>query len=343
MKEIALCSILSVIKLVLVVLVGVWLGRKGILDKPTRQHFSKILMTVMLPSLLIVSLGRNAQIHNIGQWWMLVVSGGLFVLFGFLVSELVFRFLHLPEHLHRGFCAATAFGNSSYLPLPLMMTITATAPVFLNDATAGERSFAYISVYLLSHSPLLWLIGFPYLSGKSIRELKWNQIISPPLVSSFIGLMVGAIPWLNKLFFGNDAPFGIVVSTMEMIGKAIFPLALMLLGSNLSEKLPTGEKMPLRSFVGVTACRLVLMPIIGFATALLAWWIGLGPKDPLFYLVIMTESAVPAATNLIVMTQVHHKGEATMARILLCEYCMAVPILTITMTFFLYTVSALGR
>ena len=341
MKEIALCSVLSVIKLVLVVLVGVWLGRKGILDKPTRQHFSKILMMVMLPSLLIVSLGRNAQIHNLGQWWMLVVSGGLFVLFGFLVSELVFRFRRLPEHLHRCFCAATAFGNSSYLPLPLMMTITATAPIFLNDATAGERSFAYISVYLLSHSPLLWLIGFPYLSGKSIRELKWNQIVSPPLMASFIGLMVGAIPWLNRLFFGNAAPLAIVVSTMEMIGKAIFPLALMLLGANLSEKLPEGEKMPWDAFVGVTTCRLILMPAIGFATAWFAWIFNFGPKDPLFYLVIMTESAVPAATNLIVMTQVHHKGEATMARLLLCEYCMAVPLLTITMTFFLTITSSL--
>ena len=341
MKEIALCSILSVIKLVLIVLVGVWLGRKGLLDKPTRQHFSKILMLVMLPSLLIVSLGRNAQIHNIEQWWMLIVSAGLFVVYGFVVSEIVFKLLRLPKHLQRNFCAATAFGNSSYLPLPLMVTITATAPIFLNDATAGERSFAYISVYLLCHSPLLWLIGFPYLSGKSIRELKWNQILSPPLVSSLIGLIVGMLPWLNRLFFGEGAPLGIVVSTMEMIGKAIFPLALMLLGANLSEKLPEGDTMPVRSFVGVTVCRLILMPAIGFGTAWLAWRFGLGPKDPLFYLVIMTESAVPAATNLIVMTQVHHTGEATMARLLLCEYCMAVPLLTITMTFFLTVTSAL--
>ena len=99
MKEIALCSILSVIKLVLVVLVGVWLGRKGLLDKPTRQHFSKILMLVMLPCLLIVSLGRNAQIHNIEQWWMLIVSAGLFVVYGFVVSEIVFKLLRLPKHL----------------------------------------------------------------------------------------------------------------------------------------------------------------------------------------------------------------------------------------------------
>ena len=339
MKEIALCSILSILKLVLVVLVGVWLGRKEILNKPTRQHFSKILMPVMLPCLLIVSLGRNAQIHNIEQWWMLIVAAGLFVICGFLISELVFRLLRLPKHLLRNFCTATAFGNSSYLPLPLMMTITATAPIFLDDETAGERSFAYISVYLLCHSPLLWLIGFPHLSGKSIRELKWSQIVSPPLVASFIGLLEGSFPLLNRLFFGIGAPLAIVIDTMEMIGRAIFPLALMLLGANLSEKLPEGDTMPWRSYVGVTVCRLILMPAIGFAVAWLTWRYGLGPKDPLFYLVIMTEAAVPAATNLIVMTQVHHKGEASMARFLLCQYCMAVPLLTITMTLFLYVVA----
>ena len=340
MKEIALCSILSVIKLVLIVLVGVWLGRKGILDKPTRQHLSKILMLVLLPSLLIVSLGRNAQMHNIGQWWMIVVSGVLFVLLGFLVSEPVFRLLRLPEHLRRSFCATTAFGNSNFLAMPLMMTIAATAPIFMNDATAVERSLAYVSVYLLSHTPMLWMVAFPYLSGKSIRELKWNQLLSPPLVSVIIGLMVGAIPWLNRLFIGDGAPLGVVISTMEMVGKAIFPLALMLLGANLAEKLPKEDTMPVRSFVGVTVCRLILMPAIGFAVAWLAWHLGLGPKDPLFYLAIMTEAAVPATTNLIVMTQVHHKGEATMARFLLCEYCMAVPILTMTMTVFLYVVAS---
>ena len=341
MKEIAICSILSVLKLVLVVLIGVWLGRKGLLDKPTRQHFSKILMLVMLPSLLIVSLGRNAQLHNLGQWWVLIVAAGLYVLFGFAVSELVFKMLRLPNHLRHNFCAATAFGNSSYLPLPLMMTITASAPIFLNDATAGERSFAYISVYLLCHSPLLWLIGFPYLSGKSIKELKWNQIVSPPLVASAIGLLLGATPWLNRLFFSAGAPLAILVSTMDMIGKAIFPLALMLLGANLSEKLPEGDSMPIRSFVSLTICRLLILPAFGFATAWLAWRFGLGPQDPLFYLVIMTESAVPAATNLIVMTQVHHKGEASMARFLLCEYCLSIPLLTLTMTFFLYIIQSM--
>ena len=93
----------------------------------------------------------------------------------------------------------------------------------MNDATAVERSLAYVSVYLLSHTPMLWMVAFPYLSGKSIRELKWNQLFSPPLVSVIIGLMVGAIPWLNRLFIGAGAPLGVVISTMEMVGKAIFP------------------------------------------------------------------------------------------------------------------------
>ena len=143
----------------------------------------------------------------------------------------------------------------------------------------------------------------------------------------------------NSSTITGDVKSRIEARAEQLIGKAIFPLALMLLGANLSEKLPDGDTMPWRSFVGVTICRLVLMPAIGFATAWLAWRFGLGPKDPLFYLVIMTEAAVPAATNLIVMTQVHHKGEATMARFLLCEYCMAVPLLTITLTLVLYRIS----
>ena len=57
---------------------------------------------------------------------------------------------------------------------------------------------------------------------------------------------MGGMMKLSTLVFtpgeGGRVPF-LLIDTMEMIGRAIFPLALMLLGANLSEKLPEGVQI----------------------------------------------------------------------------------------------------
>jgi len=341
MQEIALCSFISVLKLVIVTVLGILLGRKGILNKDARQSLSKIMMTTLLPALLISSLGPNASWDNLSQWPVLPLAAAIFIFMGFLFSTLCCRLLRLPASLHRTFQTATAFGNSTYLPLPLLMTITATAPIFLHDPDAGNRSFAYVSAYLMLHSPLLWLVGYTYLSGKSWREIKLSQLFSPPILGSLAGIAIGTIPTLNSLLIGKGAPLGFLMDVCGMLGKAIFPCALLLLGSNLADRLPEGESLPPRAYAGLTLCRLVLMPACGFGITYLCFRLNWIPKDPVFLLTLMLESAVPPATNLIVMTQVQKQGVVPMSRFLLCEYCMAIPLLTLNISFFLYIIQRL--
>lgn len=338
MKEIALCSFISVLKLVLVALLGLWLGKKEILNKSARQSVSKMIMLVMLPSLLIVSLGKNASFANIGEWMMLPFMAFFMVVCGMVISGIGCRLFRIPSHLHKVICAATSFGNSSYIPLPLLATVTATAPLFINDPQAGERSYAYVSIYLLVHSPILWAVGFPFLSGRSWREIKPSQIISPPLIASIAGLLIGSIPCLHNLFFSQAAPLKFLVEVMDMLGKAIFPCALLMLGANLSEKLPEGEMLPKRAFIALCLFRLLFMPIVGILLAFIGITWKLVPLDSVFLIVMMVETAVPPATNLIVMTQVQKQGEAAMSRLLFVTYCMSIPILTANMTLFMYLI-----
>lgn len=338
MREIAICSMMSVLKLVLVVLAGIWLGRRGILNREGRHSLSAIVIHVMLPCLLLVSLGRNANASNLGKWSILVVAAFMYAFGGFGLGVLACHLFRIPLGIRRVVSTASAFGNASFLPLPLMATVCVTAPLLSGDPGAGERSFAYISVFLLCHSPLLWLFGYTYLSGRSWREIHWHQIVTPPLIASFSGMLLGVIPPLHGLFFGEGAPLWILTSTCEMVSHAVFPCALLVLGANLAEKLPEGERVPVRAYVALTLTRLAVMPLIGFGFTCLAFHAGWALRDPVFLLVMMVEASVPPATNLVIMTQVHKHGEAAMARLLLCAYCMTVPMLTLSMMFFLYMV-----
>ncbi|MBQ6473100.1 MAG: AEC family transporter, partial [Victivallales bacterium] len=185
MKEIALCSFYSVAKLVLVVLAGVWLGRRGILDKAGRQSLSRLIMTLFLPCLLVDSLSRNANLDNLCKWGAMALAAPVFCAAGFLLGHLCARLLKVPRSQHRYIAVSNSFGNSSFLPMPLLATICAVAPAaLLGEPGADQRSFAYISIYLTVHSPLIWLFAYPYMTGVPLRELGWRRLLNPPLFGS---------------------------------------------------------------------------------------------------------------------------------------------------------------
>ncbi|MBQ6471654.1 MAG: AEC family transporter, partial [Victivallales bacterium] len=155
---------------------------------------------------------------------------------------------------------------------------------------------------------------------------------------SLLGILIGTVPWLNRPMVPSDAPLHIVIDACRMTSPAVFPCALIVLGANLAEKLPSGEQLPLRSYGALALGRLVLMPVFGMLYTTLVFWLGWMPHDPVFLLVMMIEASVPTATNLVLIAQVLHKGEVLMSRLLLASYCLCIVTLTLEIIFFLYAI-----
>ena len=191
MNSVFSVSFFAVLKLLLGVLVGCILGKTGIMPADARRSLSKIILWVMLPCMLITSLCKNISIDNVRQYTWVTLSAGIIALAGFLLAQVLSRLFKVKDEQFRPCVAASCLGNASYIPLPLLGTICFTAPIFSdNPNSIKELSVLYVSVFLMLHSPLLWLFGFPYLSGKSIREIKLKQLLSPPICASFIGLKI---------------------------------------------------------------------------------------------------------------------------------------------------------
>ena len=337
--SIFLVRFLSIMPLVLVILIGVWLGRSGILNQNARNALSKIIITVMLPSLLVVSLSQNAGLENLGKWSFLLIAAAVFALCGLAIGTLFGWLFRVPKGLRRLLSTSTSLGNASYLPMPLLAAIAAGAPLFANDPGAESRSIAYISVFLMCHSPLLWLLGYPSLSGKSWREINWRMILNPPILASSTGLLLATVPALNALIVQPAAPLRILIDTGQLISHGVFPCALLILGANLAEKLPPGQTVPWNAYLALCLGKLVILPTIGYGLATLAWKQGWIPDDPMFRLVLMVEAAVPPANNLMIMCQMHKNCEAAIARLLLCAYCVAIPTLTFAIMIFIKAVT----
>jgi len=335
-------SFFSVLKVFLVCLAGTWLAKRGLMGAPFRRSLSMVVLNLMLPCLLVSKLSTSVSAENLLQWAGLPFAALIYILLGFGIGFVVMWVCRPPPELQRIVKTALAFGNSGYIPYPLIMAIAATAPFFKDDPGAADRGIAYISVYLVGMSPCLWGIGYPYLAHQPLRRLKWNQILSPPVLSVLVGITLGLVPFLRQLLVECNGSLRIIMDAADLIGEGAIPCALLVLGANLADPPKSSHgSTPLRALLAVSWGRLVLMPLAGCLVALGFWRYGLIPHDPICLLVLLLEASVPPATNLIIMCQSHNRGEAAMSRILVTTYMLAVPSLTLFVSLYLWIIQNL--
>lgn len=336
MLSIFAASFASVLKVLLVCGAGAWLARQGVLNRDCRHRLSRAILLVMLPGLLVAKLSSHASVANLVAWLAIPVSAPCYVVLGLAAGVLVCRLSRPPADTHRSVVAVTAFGNSGYVPISMVTVIAATAPVFAGDPAAADRGIAYVSVYLVVFSPCLWGIGYPLLSGAPLRSLRCSQVLSPPVLSAGVGIVIGACTPLRSLFVEPGGGLRVLVDAAELLGRGAIPCGLMVLGANLAEARGAAGRVPRRALVGVCLARFVVLPLIGCVGVLLLARAGWLVRDPMFAFVLLIESSVPPATNLVVMSQLHRRGEEEMAGLLFWTHIAAAAVLTFTVSLFLW-------
>lgn len=329
-------SFFCVLRVFLICLAGVWLVRAGVLTADFRRGLSKLVTVLMLPCLLVTKIGGGVDAESLRRLLLLPGTALVYIACGWIIGGLLVLIMRPPEQHRRLVLASCAFGNSGYIPYPLVTAIAATAPLFANDPEAGSRGMVYISIYLVAMSPCLWGIGFPFLSGQSMRSLRWSQIVSPPFFASLTGLAIGCVPFLRNLLVEPGGTLRVLFDTGEMLGSPAIPCALLVLGANLADRPKAHERTAASTVLAVAWGRLVLMPLIGCLITIGMWRLGWLFNDPMLALVLMIEASVPSATNLVLMCQTHGRGEAAISRILVASYLLAVPSMTAFVALFLW-------
>lgn len=172
---------------------------------------------------------------------------------------------------------------------------------------------------------------------------------NPPLRAACLGLFIGMVPPLKALFVGREAPLRCAFDALSTLGGCQVPVSmLMLSGSgtlrylknveNAMDKRLGEHEVDAPSFAFSRPAvfimifgRLICVPLLG----LVCWWaikrLNLMPEDPLIGFVLLVESAVPSAQNVVMLLLVH--GElaqgAAMAEVILWQYIIAIPVFTV--------------
>ncbi|KAJ4746613.1 Auxin Efflux Carrier family protein [Rhynchospora pubera] len=169
---------------------------------------------------------------------------------------------------------------------------------------------------------------------ETIDPLK-EVLLTPPMLSLMLGLVIGTIPWLKVLLVGDTAILRPIQDSIVLLGNAAIPSVTLILGANLTQGLRKIE-VKLSTILAIVLIRYLLLPIIGIGTVLAAAKLGLVLQSPLFQYVMLILFAVPPGLSLGTMAQLFGVGQEECSVILLWSYVVAAFAFTVWSTVFMW-------
>ena len=122
-----------------------------------------------------------------------------------------------------------------------------------------------------------------------------KHILQPPTIASLLAIIIGMVPQLKAFFFGSDAPLGFITNSLEIIAAAMVPSVMLVLGGMLAEG-PNESTLGLRTTIGITITRLILLPLFGMGIVALADKLNfLVAGDRMYRFVLLMQHTTPSA------------------------------------------------
>ena len=285
-----------------IILVGMFVGRRGILGENARSVLSALTFFVASPALLFDTLSK-ANVHDVFAAPLLVAAVGAIAtaaLFFVVVRFLLKR--SLPESLTSSMSASLA--NSANLGIPIAVYVL------------GDASYvAPLLIFQLAFFTPLFLMALDATtSTHRTTPLSFVLMIlrNPMIVGSGLGLAVAATGW--------QVP-PLVLEPIHLIGGAAIPAMLLAFGMSLNGSRPLQASAGRRADT-LLACgfKLVVHPLVAYAFARFA----LQLEDQALFAVVVT-AALPTAQNVFVIASRYRTGLTVARDTVLITTVVAVP------------------
>lgn len=272
----------SVVTLFLMMGVGFFFGKRGMLSTETLSQLSRLLLTVVCPCTVINALQveRSARLlSQMGLALLLVVAS--YVVFG-LAACLLFRRQAAPTRAALRF--GVVYGNVGFMGLPLVMSVL------------GEEAVPYCAMGIAVFNVATWTHGIAVMGQRaSLRR----AVLNPGVIGFAIAVV---------LFVGGLSLPGPVASAVEYLSGLNTPLAMVVIGGQMAGA-DLAATFRAGRLYGAAALKLVAMPLITIA-ALLP--LGL---DPTMFLTLAILAGCPTAGTTSMVCQLFHQDTASAAQL----------------------------
>lgn len=271
----------AVFVVLLLMLVGFWMGRAGWMDRHVKTFLGKYIMNIAVPLNCLTGLLNHLDRSMLSQTGVMTLAAVLSILCNFLLGMALAALLGLPRNRWGVFVAMAGVSNTLFIGLPLSTQLF------------GERCLPYVMSYYLgstvfTQTAALILVersGNSGGGGQAPLDLA-KDLLKKPAV---LGIVVSVALLLLDL-----RPPEVFMSFARYISSSVSPMALIYCGFVMYElglkNLRLERGLPL-----MLVCRLAVAPLLCAGMCRL---LGVGgfPRD-----VMVVESALPVVSQVTVM------------------------------------------
>lgn len=218
--DVILNALQSVLSIVVLIILGYYLARKGFFNDGAAALFSKLVINVSLPPMMIsnmVSFFDRENIYSAGKGIIIPFAS---MLICYAVAVLISNIIKVNPERKGIFRAMFFASNTIFIGLPV------------NLALFGEQSVPYVLFYYVANTTVFWTIGIHSISkdkgGSKDKVFSINtvkRIFSPPL----LGLLAGMLIVMSGIRLPN-----FILDSCRYLGQLTTPLSLLFIGISFS-------------------------------------------------------------------------------------------------------------
>lgn len=232
----------SIISLFLIMLVGIYGNKKGIINSNVIKGLTDILLDITLPCMIISSFSfqydAGVKINIIKTFYYSLSAYAIIVISSFILMFPVKKEKKIILHF------ANIFTNTGYIGFPILNTIY------------GPEAVMYGSIFNIFFTILLWTYGVMIFKGKIEKKDLAKEMLkalkNPSLIAVYIGLAM--------MIFNLKLP-EVISASANSIGNMTGPLSMIIVGA-LSYKIKVKEYLrDWTLYYGLTT-KLIIIPII---------------------------------------------------------------------------------
>jgi malate permease and related proteins len=239
----------SVISLFLIMLVGVYGSKKGIINSNVNKSLTDILLEILLPCMIITSFSfpyDEGVKSNVLRTFYYSFSA-------YIIIAILSYLLMLPVKKERKIILhfSNIFTNTGYIGFPIL------------NAIYGAEAVMYGSIFNMFFVIFLWTYGIMIFKGKVEKSELVKEILkalkNPSLIAVYAGIVL--------IIFDLKLPEVILQST-SAVGSMTGPISMIVVGA-LSYKIKIREHIKDWTIYYGAVVKLLVIPVILYCISLL--------------------------------------------------------------------------
>ena len=298
----------SLIVIVIIIVLGFFLGKIKWIDKKTNKKLVNLLLMVFMPASLFNAFPGEFSEEFSGLFFMGLVGGAVTMLLVMIIAKFIYNKKFFPGELAYEAQFSFAFNNATFLGYPLI------------SMAFGERGIVPYCGFIIAFNLALFSYGVWLFERKITPKFILKTIINPNIIAVILGMIL----FINRINVSAETP--IIHEAVKYVSGATTPLSLLCVGYMLS----TADLRKLirkwRLFI-VSVLQLILAPVITFFVTKMLFHF---PNEVVLICTLI--QALPTATSLGLFAEKYGGDVAEASQIVVISTLMSVITMPTVMT-----------